>query len=160
MLRRVKNAIVLLPGALFVVSGMDSLHEAYGALGQGIDGEDVGGDIPSYCYELALCFEAFIIFKNLVDVTSGDKDVKSLTFTEKFKLIKTVFKMKKDPVLSAILHENIITVSSTLIPIIFKQLYKIYPLAYFDPMATSIIACIQLYLSVNRKLLRIFVGKG
>ena len=84
-----------------------------------------------------------IIFKNIKDATTqGIESDKSLW--EQIKQMKNVFSVKKDPDLSAILHENLITMTSTVVPLVGQLLMTFTASSYIDPIGCTIIGLIQL----------------
>lgn len=66
---------------------------------------------------------------------------KRLSFMGK---IKQIANMKRDPIVSTILSENIITMSSTMLPIISQVGYLAYPSVYWGLGAGGFIGLIQL----------------
>lgn len=63
---------------------------------------------------------------------------------EQIKEMKNVFTVKKDPVLSAILHENFITMSSTIVPLICQMAMAFTTSHWIDPIGCSMIGVIQM----------------
>lgn len=87
--------------------------------------------------------ETVIILKNVQDATSVEgAPQKSLLQT--LKEIKTVFAVKKDPVLQAILSENAITMTSTIIPLTCQMLLMISHSIWIDAIGCGIIGFIQM----------------
>lgn len=79
--------------------------------------------VPIFAYVATIAIESVVIYKNIKDVILTKEKRKDLKFLEKLKLI---FQVKKNPVLIAILTENFITFSSTLIPIVCYGMFYAY----------------------------------
>lgn len=92
-------------------------------------------------YLTSITVESVIIYKNIGDMVDLETKGKKMRFTEK---IRKIMSMKRDPIVSTILSENIITMSSTCVPILSQLAYLLYPSAYWSIGAGSLIGFIQM----------------
>lgn len=92
-------------------------------------------------YLTSITVESVIIYKNIGDMVDLDTRGKKMRFTEK---IRKIMSMKRDPIVSTILSENIITMSSTCVPILSQMGYFLYPSVYWSIGAGSLIGFIQM----------------
>ena len=86
--------------------------------------------------------ESIIIFKNISDVIELKEKKVGLSVINKLKLI---IKAKKNPILLTILSENMITFTSTLIPLTCQFLHMIKPTSIWGLSGGLVIGLIQMF---------------
>ena len=97
-----------------------------------------------WVYELyltSISIETIIIYKNISDVIEIKEEKYGLNVFQKLKMILNA---KKNPILLTILTENLITFTSTMIPIMAQLLYVIYPIGIWEIIGGVSIAFIQM----------------
>ena len=93
-------------------------------------------------YILSISIESVIIYKNISDVIEIKEKKVGLGFFEKLKLI---IEAKKNPILLTILTENLITFSSTMIPLLCQIFYILKPSSVWGIGGGIIIGLIQMF---------------
>ncbi|KRW99004.1 hypothetical protein PPERSA_11605 [Pseudocohnilembus persalinus] len=150
-IEKLKNTVVLIPAVLFMTMGGELLIDQFQALfffsGTAIHASTNENYYSMLLYMASIGVEMTVIYKNMMDAKNLDSNNvgKQMGFIE---LMKNVFK-KKDPVLQAILFENMITFLSTSIPLLCQALNSIYQSHLIEIIGSSMLGCIQLYLGFH-----------
>lgn len=82
-----------------------------------------------------------VIYKNISDVIEIKENRHGLNLLKKLRLI---FQAKKNPILLTILTENLITFTSTTIPILCQMLFYLSPATLWGVAGGLLIGAIQL----------------
>lgn len=123
-LGKINNIVVLIPAILFIYFGSSIIFQSY--LDFFFAAENTVHHKSSYIavlsYIISMLVEIRIVSMNIVDAKSIQKHENKLSGIKEtkqtlFASMKAVLK-KKDPVLQAVLFENMITLMSTSIPLV------------------------------------------
>ena len=140
-MEKIKNFVVLIPAFMFIYCGGATLYSGLSEMYyQNFTIEPDHSSMSSIViYFLSLGVESFVIFKNILDSQSLQSEGgQPATFKQK---LANIF-LKKDPLLMAILYENIITLTSTSIPILSSIVGMLFPSPYIPIVGQSFIALI------------------
>ena len=141
-MEKIKNFVALIPGLLFLYCGghiyydstLDFLNH------KNTNGERQGGESLT-AYLLSMAVEIAVVFRNMKDTQrmgGGEGQEGKMGLRE---IVSRIF-MKKDPLLIAIIYENIITLLSTSIPILTTVLNIFYPNPFVNYLGNMFIATI------------------
>ena len=139
-MEKIKNFVALIPALLFLYCGghiyydstLDFLNHKFQ------NGENGGESLTAYLLSMAV--EVAVVFRNMKDTQrmGGEGGEEGLGVKE---IVKRIF-MKKDPLLIAIIYENVITLLSTSIPILTTVFNIFYPNPFVTYLGNIFIATI------------------
>jgi zinc transporter 9 len=141
-MEKIKNFVALIPGLLFLYCGGHIYYDStldFLTL-KNTNGEMHGGESLT-AYLLSMAVEIAVVFRNMKDTQrmgGGEGQEGNIGFRE---IVKRIF-MKKDPLLIAIIYENVITLLSTSIPILTTVLNIFYPNPFVTYLGNMFIATI------------------